>query len=504
MKNFKIYITMLSTVAMIFQSCSLDEEVFGKLNEENFYKTAADAEAGLVYAYSVLPTMGYYSRHFFYSLHQTTEEFTQKSDASQDQKDLDGLAQSETNGDTKQAFRHAYIGINRAIAIIENVPNITMDTDLRNQYVGEGYFLRALNYYNLVRLFGAVPLRLTSLQGLDDAHLPLASIEEIYASIISDLRKAESMMDYTRRRGRANKVAAQGLLANAYLFMASAGQNTDKLDGYQFATANTATYYDSAAYFAGNVINDQSTYSFNSDLVSMYNSEVVDEPESIFEVIASRTEIGESATDLAGTLTTPYFDQQSATLSAEQGGYEIGFGWQHVFVEVPFYDTFDNADVRKNILFATSAIAEDGQEWSVANGKLDRPFTLKYLDAGRSSGVEISGNKYHVVRFSEVLLTYAEAVGPTAEGYAAVNQVRSRAGLPNLAGGMDVNTFREAIYQERTWELAYEFQHLFDLRRLGKMETVLEGQYAKTIVRNAYYYALPDVELDQNDLLGTN
>ena len=288
-------------------------------------------------------------------------------------------------------------------------------------------------------------------------------------------------MDFERRRGRTNKVAAHALLANAYLFLASAGQHTDKLPGYEFASSRVTEYYDSAAFFARKVINEQSTYTFNSDLVSIYNPEILNGPEQIFSIVASRTDIG--PLDLAGTLTTPYFDNQDATLPEEQGGYTIGAGWEHVLVEVPFYNTYDDNDNRKKLLFGTRVIAADETEYSIENGRMDRPFILKYLDPARRSGVEISGNNYHIIRYSEVLLTLAEAVGPTAEGYEAVNRIRQRAGLPDLMGISDIEEFREAVFQERTWELAYEFQHLFDLRRLGKMEEVLEGQYDKTLVR---------------------
>ncbi len=500
MKQIKIYTILLSVLGALLQSCSLDEEVFGRLSDQNFPLTAEDAESTVVFAYSVYPTLGYYSRNHFYTMHQGTEEFTQKSDAFQSQHDLDNNVQDKTNDDTRSSFRHAYIVINRAMFVIENVPDVTMDEDLRNQLVGEGYFLRAHSYYNLVRLFGRVPLRKESLKSTDDAFLPLSSIEEIYGFIISDLRKAESLMDFERRRGRTNKVAAHALLANAYLFLASAGQHTDKLPGYEFASSRVTEYYDSAAFFARKVINEQSTYTFNSDLVSIYNPEILNGPEQIFSIVASRTDIG--PLDLAGTLTTPYFDNQDATLPEEQGGYTIGAGWEHVLVEVPFYNTYDDNDNRKKLLFGTRVIAADETEYSIENGRMDRPFILKYLDPARRSGVEISGNNYHIIRYSEVLLTLAEAVGPTAEGYEAVNRIRQRAGLPDLMGISDIEEFREAVFQERTWELAYEFQHLFDLRRLGKMEEVLEGQYDKTLVRNSYYYEIPDTEINQNPQLG--
>ena len=159
MERINIYITILGVLGVLLQSCSLEEEVFGRLSEQNFPITAEDAESAVIFAYSVYPTLGYYSRNHFYTMHQGTEEFTQKSDAFQAQHDLDNNVQDRTNDDTRSSFRHAYIVINRAMFIVENVPNVTMDEDLRNQLVGEGYFLRAHSYYNLVRLLWACPAK---------------------------------------------------------------------------------------------------------------------------------------------------------------------------------------------------------------------------------------------------------------------------------------------------------------------------------------------------------
>jgi hypothetical protein len=93
---------------------------------------------------------------------------------------------------------------------------------------------------------------------------------------------------------------------------------------------------------------------------------------------------------------------------------------------------------------------------------------------------------------------YAEAEGPTVDGYAAINMVRERAGLDELTPGLSVEDFRDAVVLERSFELAFEGNRLFDLRRTNTMEEVLEGQYGKNIQNGGYFFDIPQREVDTN------
>ncbi|WP_299557447.1 RagB/SusD family nutrient uptake outer membrane protein [Seonamhaeicola sp.] len=481
----------------LFTACSLDETPKGFLNEENFYQSASDAESAVLYAYAVLPELGYFSRYYYYVAHCATEEFTQKSDAEAGQHELDNYVTTNTTADLANVFRHCYLTINRTFPIINNVPSIAMDENYKDHLIGEAHFLRAFNYYNLVRLFGQVPLRKELMTDFNSAGLELASIENIYAYIIEDLQAAITLMDTQYRYGRANKTAAQGLLANVHLFLASASQSG--LAGYGFADANTN--YNLAKQYSGEVVNGQTQFGLDANIQNIFDPvqslDPASSPENIFSVVASRTEIG--PTNMMSLLSTP-FVQTGFTLLPEQGGHTIDFGWDHVIVETPFYNSFDDNDRRKQLLFMTSYIDASGNQ---VNTNGDRPYTLKYLDANRSGG-ENSGNRIPIVRFSEVLLTYAEACGNTAEGINALNQIRSRANLSTYTMGDFAGdaAFRDAVLQERAWELAYEFNRLYDLRRTGKMEAVLaNAPYAKTLTNGVYFFDIPFEEIDRNPSL---
>ena len=105
--------------------------------------------------------------------------------------------------------------------------------------------------------------------------------------------------------------------------------------------------------------------------------------------------------------------------------------------------------------------------------------------------------KPFLIRYSDIALVYAEAVGPTTEGYAQVNYIRERAGLGPLNPGLDLQAFREAVWQERSWELAFEGNRLYDLRRYNRLTTVVE-EAAGLTPEQAAFYPIPDVEVDLN------
>ena len=103
------------------------------------------------------------------------------------------------------------------------------------------------------------------------------------------------------------------------------------------------------------------------------------------------------------------------------------------------------------------------------------------------------------MRFSDVALMYAEAVGPTTEGYSWINQIRGRAGLNDLTAGLSTEAFRDSVVQERAWELAFEGQRLYDLKRKAMVTTTDPKAIAAGISEeDAAFYAIPQLEIDLN------
>lgn len=187
---------IIACSVVFLAGCSLDEDPYGFYSEDNFYKTAADAEAAVNYAYAALTYLEY-SRALFFLGDMPTEILTTKGDASTDNQALDRwrVDNFDTNGTLTNFFKYSYIAINRANAVIKKVPNCDFDERLKNQLLGEAYFLRAFNYFSLVRNFGLVPVHASVVETLEQTSTPLAgNIDEIYNLIISDCRQAEELM----------------------------------------------------------------------------------------------------------------------------------------------------------------------------------------------------------------------------------------------------------------------------------------------------------------------
>jgi len=498
--NYKKYLyTSLFVTGMLAGCSKLEEEPYGLLNTGSFYQTESDAKSTVIYAYSVLPEVGYYSRGYYIITELPTENLTQKADAGVGDFELDELRTTATNADLGNIWSYLYRSISRANAVIINVPNVpNMVEATQNQYVGEGYFLRALHYFNLVRLFGEVPLRTQTIEDVTQIPMAKSPIKDIYDLIISDLQQSENLMGMQKVEGRANKVAAQALLAKVYLHLASS--KVSGAPGYDFVTT-ADDMYAQAKLYAGKVINEQSLYGFTNNLRDIWNIKVYKTPgvtEHIFD----------AAVNVAGPAEGNYSKIQNMFLPALgfnmilDDGINIGAGWNHFQTEPAIYNSYTENDKRKTELIVSSVKNEAGTVTNLKISDFSRPFTRKYIaELGTDRIGDASSVNSPIIRYSDILLVYAEASGPTAEGYAAINQIRNRASIGDLNPGLSAQAFRDAVVQERAWELAFEGSRLFDLRRTNAMEKVLVQQYGKSITSGAYFFPIPQKEIDTNPLI---
>jgi len=346
----------------------------------------------------------------------------------------------------------------------------------------------------LVRLFGSVALKLSSTSQLDQARDgSAATIEQIYTSIIDDLIDAESLLIIQRDGGRADKVAAQALLSKVYLTMASAKASGSP--GYDWVSDEN-TYYELASARADSVINKQTEYSFDPDLLNIYDVSTptsFNGPEHIFFIAQDRNGLVEGEFSKLSKFFIPA-NAPGTSFLADGTAIHGGFG---VYVtEFPFLDSFDPLDKRRTDLIVEELFDDSNAlEWQPTGGE-SRPFSRKYVDPN-FIGDNTSTHPY-LIRFSDILLVYAEAQGPTAEGYAAVDLIRNRAGLAPLPTGLSVSDFRSRVIEERSYELAFEGNRLYDLRRTNAVEDVLENTYGKTVVNSAYFYPIPAIEKELN------
>src|SRR5690606_25155227 len=166
----------------------------------------------------------------------------------------------------------AYTSINRCNIVINRLPAIAMDENLKQRYIAEAKFLRALAYFNLVRLYGGVPIMTTETDGLEGLEVARASIDEVYQLIESDLLAAEQVLPLSYDgidKGRATQGAAKGVLAKVYLTRAG--------------TDRGSPYWQQAAAKAKEVM-DQGVYDLYPTFAQAFSLQARGGIENVFEV----------------------------------------------------------------------------------------------------------------------------------------------------------------------------------------------------------------------------
>ncbi len=487
-------VLLLSGLLIIAGACNLTEEPYGFYSSGNFYKTPADAQSAMAYAYNAL-TYIEYSRAIFYLGDLTTDEVHPKSDEAADNVNLYNwnVSAFSTDNTLTNYFKYLYIAINRANSIIANVPNAKFDQSIKNKYLGQAYFLRAYCYFNLVRNFGLIPLHKKVVTTLGGADAPLASnLDEEYNFILSDLRKADSLLQIDQVEGEADKVASESLAAKVFLTIASSKDHGVPL--YKDMSESVTAMYDSAAVYGRDVVNKQSVYGFEPNLLSIYNVNDPNGKENIFLLSMSRTGQSEGEYSKIDALFLPYINGAIDYLKNPDGSFTKTHEGFSVFqTNTTFYNSFSNSDKRKTVLMVDTVYDANGNvTYTWPGGGIPYPFTRKYIDpdfVGAKTSV-----KPFLIRFSDIALVLAEADGPTTEGYKLVNYIRNRAGLGDLQPNLSVSNFREDVLQERKWELAFEGNRLYDLRRFNIVQQVVPAAKGLTDMQ-ADFYPIPEQEI---------
>lgn len=311
-----------------------------------------------------------------------------------------------------------------------------------------------------------------------------AGPEEVYAVIVDDLLKAEMYLpaDKTRfpvykQHAAPSQGAAKALLASVYLTMA----------GYPL---NKGTeYYQLAAQKSKEVIDNKITYGYElmedyAQLWKLKNDPPAGiNPEVVFAVYYKK---GSVIWDVDGFSYGNMFAPQPS-LPADVNG------WADYCAEINFFNNFP-AGPRKDATFITDINKKDGTVIEWQNGSLGHPYFKKYVDGGSFDETQMdkgqdwwSNKAMLVIRYAEVLLCYAEskamADSPDATAYDAINQVRSRAGLPNLTEGLSREAFRDSVIAERGWEFAgmEPAGRWFDLVRTEKVEEAASNRHPNEI-----------------------
>ena len=412
-----------------------------------------------------------------------------------------------------QTWGDHYSLIRKANLALENLDTLG-DPELVEQLKGEAHFLRAFCYHELLRLYGlkssgseptGVPLIDKSLTLEDDLQIPRSSYDDVLNFIIGDLDQAASMLPAKGEieAGRATVGAANALKSRVLLY---------------------AERWADAADAANEVINAE--YSLFPDYRTLFltkNNE---------EIIFAKKFQNPDKTHQTGAGGTPNagFDAYNSP-NTYRGTSDGGWGGNLVtqnFVdsydaidgkaqaESPVYDPnnpYENLDprfeatvVHNESVFRGRVVEmyEGGREGDPGAFENTRYFLRKFHDEDLVLYSHSSDQDWIFIRYAEVLLNYAEAkneaTGPDATVYDAINQIRQRAGMPDLEAGLGQSEMRDAIRNERRIELAFEEHRFFDIRRWRIAQDLLDGKpiYGMTITKNpdeSYSYERMEVEI---------
>lgn len=481
---------------ILLYSCSLKEKSIGFYSDDNFYKTPEDAQSALYYVYNTF-TFNEYARAIFYINELGTDALDVKGEEGFGSQEINrwDFNTFKNNEQLELFYKYSYIAINRANAVIENTEKSSINQDIKNRIVGEAYFLRAWTHYQLVQLFGLVPLQKSAVKTVSQTTPAMAkSMNEVYDFLIADAHHAEELLSIHRMAGTADKVAAQSLLAKLYLSIASSKESNVSL--YRDMGKDVNQMYDSAAYWADKVLNGQQEYKLDADLLNVYDVSKPTGAEHIFLLSMDKSGINEGNFSSIDKMFIPYNNGGSVWFPNPDGSFtkSTDQGWGVFRITDAYAAAFNTNDFRKKWLMSkkiyNNASGTDSYEHS-------NYLTRKYIDPNYTGGK--SSTKPFLIRFSEVALIYAEAKGPTPEAYNWLNKIRKRASVTDAPTGLSAKDFRTFVVNERGFELAFEGKRLHDLRRKAWVLTKDPRAAASGISEaQAAYYPIPQKEIDLN------
>lgn len=473
----KKHITLFLFSLWVMTSCDvLDQKPESTFTPANFYKNAEDAKAAVSTIYDPLNTANMYGQVMWILQDQATDDAEWgggRSTANQAKNDLDRYTFTPATTTFQSLWTATYQGINRANTVIDRVPAIPMDNDLKDRFVAEAKFMRAFYYFTLVRLFGGVPIVVTETTSLNDLASPRASLEDVYKQIIQDFMDAESVLPATYTgadRGRATKGAAKAFLAKVYL---------------------TRQEWAKAAAKAKEVI-DSGTYDLWANYSDAFLVANKNGKEAVFEMQALGGGFGEGS--LMQGFMRPNFDRVNGI---------SGFGDDPATQNL--YESYQENDKRRNVnLRMYTNTSTPAAPASVAYPV----YVYKYLDP-TATGNGDGSNNYPIIRYSDVLLMYAESLNELSasnpDAYATINRIRNRAGLPDLAPSLSQAEFRDSVLLERRLELAFEGHRWYDLSRTNRLISAIKAQNPTIKVEERHYlFPIPQTEIDVNPALEQN
>ncbi|MFC3157315.1 Starch-binding associating with outer membrane [Chryseobacterium arachidis] len=431
MKKILITIFSLSVLA----SCSsdlLDVNPEAQKVSSQFYTNSSEIEQGIVSVYGALQYTGQYQLGMP-ALGELPSDNTYDEVPANDAftyGELDFFTIQPNNSLIASTWKDNYIGIQQANIILARIGNIPDMTDaLKNTRIGEMRFLRAMMYFNLVRVYGDVPLVLKETTNVNEYFgQPRTPLAEVYAAIETDLKAAIGLLPNTiTQKGRVTKGAALGILGKVLLTQKKYTESLTYLNlveplGYQLLTDVNKIF----------------------DVTNKNNAEI------IFDVQFASGLNGNSEGSTAFQMFSP-----SGSVSGAKG---------HNLPTKEVYNLYSTGDTRRSAYIGLTP-----------NGI---PFSKKLVKT--SNTIADGGSNFVVLRLADVFLMMAECFTEQNDFVNAnlyLNKIKTRAGIPtvNLSSK---ESFLNEIDRERRLELVGEGHRWFDLLRTGKAISVMTAHFS--------------------------
>lgn len=385
------------------------------------------------------------------------------------------------NGLVARDWRYIYGTIGLANLVINNVmacPDPALTTERKNEVLGEASFIRAYMYFQAVQIWGEVPLQLKEVKSISADILPdiypllfpaRAPIDSVYIQIIKDLEVAVANVKPTApNKGYVTTGAVNAILAKVYATI----QPHD---------------YTKVSQYCDAVINGP--YSLLPNYEDLWNNTAENTVESIFEVNYEGTETN---ANWGVNMFLRLFGQSD---------------WKKF--NIPSNDLVKAFDDEGDMVRKTNSIKFSDEGFPDNYWPQDNyPFIWKWRINGNNSP-----QNYIYIRLADIILLKAEALnelGDVSGAAALVNQIRSRAGLPNTTASSQAD-MRLAIEKERRLELAFEGIRWFDLKRNGRaievINNAVDGNGQKmgyNLTENRLVWPIPQGEMDINSSLVQN
>ncbi|MFL9845143.1 RagB/SusD family nutrient uptake outer membrane protein [Flavobacterium rhizosphaerae] len=470
-RNYKVITCLMLGVALL-AGCSedfLDVDARENIAEEDSGETQTP-EAFVNGTYGLLTEWDYAFSYLGITeiISDNADKGSSPSDTGSDKLQLDNLEFTSSAGSFGAMWTNWYKSIGRATYAIEYTENYGLtDEGYKNRLIGEAKFLRALNYFWLVRGWGDVPLQHINLE----ERAPKA---DVYAYIEEDLLDAITKLPAKSQYaptdlGRATKGAAQALLSKVYLYEQKWQQ----------------------AYDMAQTVINSGEYSLEQDYAVLWRASSENGSESIFEVQARGENIAHGV-------------QQYSQTQGARG--TSGWGWGFNTPSQNLLDAFnvEGDAIRRDatIIFAGETLW-DGREVSPS---VENPMYNEKAYSSANAGDSDGDKNIRILRLAEIYLIAAEAaneLGNTSAALANLNTVRERVNLADATAANQTD-LRQAIWKERRLELAFEHDRWFDLIRTGQAASAMAAAGKNFIVGTHELFPIPYNQLIQTPAMQQN